>query len=354
MRFFASFVTFVFIAVLGTAMAVHFLEPKLNGPGPLQTQKSVVIARGSGASTIAHQLEKEGVIWNHTMFRIRYFIDGEPELKAGEYLFNPQEKLPDVIKKIARGEVVIRKLTVPEGWTSGAIVELMRQEQALTGNIDTMPMEGTLAPDTYRFTLGDTRQSLIDEMQKAAEKNKMEAWNARDPDSPLQTPEQLVVLASIVEKETALPDERPRVAGVFVNRLRKNMLLQSDPTVIYGITHGTVPFGRAITAADLAAPTPYNTYTGTGLPPGAIANPGKASLMAAAKPEKHDFLYFVANGNGGHTFSAELKEHSENVAAWRKLIKAQEKAEEKAAVPTPAAAPAKEVKKTVKKKKRRR
>jgi UPF0755 protein len=321
MRFFASIVTFLFIGILAVAMAVHFVEPKLNGPGPLAEQKNVVITRGSGVSTIGHQLEKEGVIGNHTLFRLRHFMEGKPDLQAGEYQFSPHESLSTVIAKMAKGDVIVRKVTVPEGWTSGAIVELLRQEPALTGDITEIPAEGSLAPETYRFMLGDTRQSLIETMQKKMRGDVEQAWNSREPDSVLQTPEQLVTLAAIVEKETGMPGERPRVAGVYVNRLKKSMLLQSDPTVIYGITHGTQALGRAITMTDLTTPTPYNTYTQNGLPPGPIANPGKASLMAAAAPEKHEYLYFVADGTGGHKFAATLDEHNKNVAAWRKIEK---------------------------------
>jgi UPF0755 protein len=349
MRFFASIATFIFIVVLGGALALHFVLPQMNGPGPLATPKSVIIAKGTGASAIGRQLEKEGVIGNYMFFRARYALAGQPELKAGEYLFNPKISIEEAIAMIAAGDVVVRKITVPEGRSVAEILDILKKEAGLTGDISAAPAEGTLAPDTYRYVYGETRQSIIDRMQKDMKQAIEIAWAQRDADTPLKSPEELVILASIVEKETGVPAERPRVAGVFVNRLKKKMLLQSDPTVIYGITKG-VPLGRGLTLSELQNPTPYNSYTQAGLPPTPIANPGKASLTAAAKPEKHEFIYFVADGTGGHKFSATLNEHGKAVADWRKVEKEeakeakeareQKEKEEKAKAAAPAIAPA--------------
>ncbi|MBI3419381.1 MAG: endolytic transglycosylase MltG [Proteobacteria bacterium] len=331
MRSIAALFTFLFILLIGAGMAIFFVLPQLGGPGPLETQKDLVIARGNGASTIARQLEKEGVISNRWMFRLRYALAGQPELKAGEYLFNPHVSVQDTISMMAAGDVVIRKFTVAEGRTSSEIVEMLKKEPALTGEIATIPAEGSLAPDTYRFVYGDARQSVIARMQKAMQETVDVLWAQHDPTLPLKTQAEMVTLASIVEKETGVPAERSRVAGVYINRLRQNMLLQSDPTVIYGITFGLQPMGRPLAIADLQKSSPYNTYLLPGLPPGPIANPGKASLSAAANPEKHDFLYFVADGGGGHKFAVTIKEHEANVAAWRKFQKLEA---------TPAIAPA--------------
>jgi UPF0755 protein len=350
MRFFASVMTFIFIVVLGGAVALNFvLLPQMNGPGPLAAPKNVIIAKGTGASTIGRQLEKEGVIGNYLFFRARYALAGQPELKAGEYLFNPKISIEEAIAMMAAGDVVVRKVTIPEGRSVAEILDILTKEAALAGEIAAAPAEGTLAPDTYRYVYGETRQSIVDRMQKDMKAAIDVAWAQRDADTPLKSPEELVIMASIVEKETGMPAERPRVAGVFTNRLKKKMLLQSDPTVIYGITKG-LPLGRGLTVSELQTPTPYNSYTQAGLPPGPIANPGKASLLAAAKPEKHDFLYFVADGSGGHKFSATLNEHGKAVADWRKVekeeakeareAKEQKEKEEKAKAAAPAAVPA--------------
>lgn len=340
MRFFSSVVTFVFIVVLGAAMAVHFLLPGMNGPGPLAEPKSVIIAKGTSASAIGRQLEKEGVIANRTYFRIRYALAGQPELKAGEYQFNPKVTMAEAIDLMASGDVVVRKVTVPEGRSVAEIVDLLKKETALTGNITTTPAEGTLAPETYRYIHGDTRQGLIQRMQRDMQVAVETAWAQRAIDTPLKSPEELVILASIVEKETGISAERARVAGVFINRLRKNMLLQSDPTVIYGLTKG-LPLGRGLTVSELARDTPYNSYKQAGLPPTPIANPGEASLMAASKPEKHEYFFFVADGTGGHKFSATLNEHGKNVSQWRKVEKeeAKEAKEKEKATVKPAAMP---------------
>ncbi len=321
MRAVAGFFAFLFLIVLFIGAGFIYAQMQLVAPGPLEAPKTVVIARGTGVGAMAKQLQNEGVVTNQYLFRLGYFLNEKPGMKAGEYTFAAHETLRDTILKIARGDVVVRKFTAPEGLTSAEIIKLLQAETALTGDIKTEPPEGTLMPDTYRFSLGDTRESLIKQMQKAMTDAVNAAWASHDADLPVTSPADMLTLASIVEKETGVASERPRVAGVFVNRLKAKMPLQSDPTVTYGITLGKAPLGRLLTTADLQKATPYNTYTIAALPPGPICNPGRAALRAAAQPEKNNYLYFVADGTSGHVFAATLDEHNKNVANWRELNK---------------------------------
>jgi UPF0755 protein len=325
MRFLAGFFAFLFIFCLIAGGATVYVMQQLEGPGPLTVAKTVIIPRGSSVPMIARDMEEEGVVSSRFLFRFNHFLKNRPPLKAGEYAFLPSIRMADVIDRIARGDVVKRRFTVPEGWTSYDVVKMLEAETALTGTVTQIPPEGSLLPDTYLFTYGDERTGHIAHMQKRMEEAVAEAWALRDPDLPLSTPHELVVLASIVEKETGLPEERARIAGVYLNRLRKNMILQSDPTVIYGLTLGKGPLGRLLTLDDLRSNSIYNTYVVTGLPPTPIANPGRAALMAAAKPEKNDFLFFVADGTGGHRFAATMEEHAKNVAYWRQVQQQQKK-----------------------------
>ncbi len=310
-------ILFTLVIVLGGACSYIFFQ--LQGKNSLEETRTIVIARGAHASGIAAKLEKENVIESAFYFRLQYFLAQRPELMAGEYLFTPHMTLAEVISKMAHGDIVKRKFTIAEGRTSAEVTQMLNAEPTLSGTIPATPAEGSIMPDTYHFVLGDDRNQKIRDMQKAMRETVMNIWALREADNPLSSPQQLVTLASIIEKETGVAAERPRIAGVFYNRLHKNMMLQSDPTVTYGMTQGRTPLGRALTTEDLRAPTPYNTYTHPGLPPTPITNPGKAALMAAVKPEKHEFIYFVANGSGGHAFAATLAEHEKNVAAWRKL-----------------------------------
>lgn len=319
MRFFFGCLSFIIAVVIVLGLGGLYVSSQLHAPQPLAETKNIVVPRGATAQNVAKTLKKEGVIQSADFFRLEYFLEGRPEIKAGEYQFSPHPTLTEIIAKLVRGDVVMRKITVAEGKTSMEIIQQLQAEPALSGVVSTLPEEGSLLPETYQFVAGDDRNAKIKEMQKAMQDTLLQVWAMRDADLPLQTPQQLLTLASIVEKETGLSAERPRVAGVFINRLRKNMMLQSDPTVTYGITLGRTPLGRLLTENDLKNPTPYNTYAIPGLPPGPIANPGRAALMAVAKPEKHDFLFFVADGSGGHAFAATLEEHNKNVAKWRKL-----------------------------------
>jgi UPF0755 protein len=233
-----------------------------------------------------------------------------------------------VVDTIIEGKVVQHAVTIPEGLTSEQIVARLLQNDALDGQIKEIPHEGLLLPETYKFTRGMTREQIIQRMEQAHHQVLQEVWEHRAPDLPLKTPEQLVTLASIVEKETGKPDERTRVAAVFVNRLKNKMRLQSDPTIIYGLAGGKGSLGRPIMKSEIEQATPYNTYVIAGLPPGPIANPGRASLEAAANPARTKELYFVADGSGGHLFSETYDQHQKNVAHLRELerAKAQEAA----------------------------
>jgi UPF0755 protein len=238
-------------------------------------------------------------------------------LKYGEYRFTRNASLRDVVDTIIEGKVVQHAFTIAEGLTSDQIMQRLIEHEMLTGNIRDLPREGTLLPETYRFTLGTTRDQMIQRMRQAQQRALQEVWERRSPDLPIRTPEQLVTLASIIEKETGRPEERTRVAAVFVNRLRQKMKLQSDPTIIYGLVGGKASLGRPIQRNEIEQPTPYNTYVIDGLPPGPIANPGRASLEAAANPARTRELYFVADGTGGHAFADNYEQHQKNVARLR-------------------------------------
>ena len=240
-------------------------------------------------------------------------------LKAGEYQFKAHASLSDVVATLSEGKVVVHQVSVPEGLTSEQIVARLMADDVLSGNIDEIPPEGSILPDTYSFTRGMTRAQIIVHMQRAEQRLVKEIWDRRSPDLPLKTPEQLIILASLVEKETGKPEERSRVAAVFVNRLKQKMKLQSDPTIIYGLVGGKGTLGRPIMKNEIEQPTPYNTYVIDGLPPGPIANPGRASLEAAANPARTRELYFVADGTGGHAFAETYEQHQKNVARLRSI-----------------------------------
>jgi UPF0755 protein len=241
------------------------------------------------------------------------------ELKYGEYLFPRQASLRDVVDTLTEGKVIQHHVTIPEGLTSEQIVARLLESDILSGPVKEIPKEGTLLPETYRFTRGTTREQAIARIQQAQKRAAQEAWERRAPDLPIQTLEQLIVLASIIEKETGRADERGRVAAVFINRLKQKMKLQSDPTIIYGLVGGKGTLGRPIMRSEIEQPTPYNTYVITGLPPGPIANPGRAALEAAANPSRTREIYFVADGTGAHAFAENYEQHQRNVARLRQI-----------------------------------
>ncbi|WP_416898590.1 MAG: endolytic transglycosylase MltG [Minwuia sp.] len=289
--------------------------------GPLGKPALVVVEPGEGPRTIAALLVAEKVISNRFVFlaALRLTEDGS-RLKAGEYRFEPGISMEQAIAKLVAGETVVRRLTVPEGMTSAAVLELIEQTPTLTGDVQEAG-EGELLPETYHFSLGDKRPEVIRRMRQAMRATVRELWSGRAGNLPISTPEEAVILASIVEKETGVASERPRVASVFLNRLRKGMRLQSDPTVIYALTEGKSELRRRLTRTDLATDSPYNTYKVGGLPPGPIANPGRAAIEAVLNPMQTNDLYFVADGSGGHAFAETLDEHNRNVRRWRRLQK---------------------------------
>ena len=311
---------FTLLVAISIAVGAGLFIGKLRfeAPGPLPEDKVVNIPRGLGIPDIADLLQREGVINQPYVFMGGVIVlKARGELKYGEYQFSKQSSVADVVETITEAKVVQHAFTVPEGLTSEQIVARLLENEVLTGQIKEIPREGTLLPETYRFTRGMTREQIIQRMQQAHRRVLQEVWERRVQDLPVKTPEQLVTLASIVEKETGKPDERTRVAAVFVNRLKTKMRLQSDPTIIYGLTGGKGSLGRPILRSEIDQATPYNTYVVDGLPPGPIANPGRASLEAAANPARTKELYFVADGTGGHVFSDNYAEHQKNVARLR-------------------------------------
>lgn len=298
----------------------------VSAPGPLLESTTVVVKRGAGLTEIAHKLAAKDVVEHPTLFVMAAWVrDAQHELKAGEYIFEERVSIERTLDILLQGETVVRRVTVAEGLTSKQVVGLLSETEGLEGEVETQPAEGSLLPNTYHFSRGDARQAVLDRMTEAMRVTLEELWETRAPNLPIQTIEEAVILASIVEKETAVPEERPRVAAVFVNRLRKGMRLESDPTAIYGLTKGSGSLGRRLTRKDLRRDNPYNTYRIKGLPPGPIANPGRESLAAVMNPIESEEFYFVADGTGGHAFAKTLKEHNRNVAKWRKFRREQKR-----------------------------
>ena len=311
----------IFLIVL-SVLAYMQIKGSIAASGPLLNVTNVVVPKGASLKTVAEELSRAGVIDKPWLFRIMARINGlAKHLKAGEYQFMPGISLQAAMDKIARGEVFFRRITIPEGLTSGQIMYLIANYPDLEGEIDLDVKEGELLPETYSFELGASRNSIILQARAAMQKALEEVWASRDSSLPLKDVNELLTLASIIEKETGVPEERPLVASVFLNRLKKGMRLQTDPTVIYAITEGETSFGRSLKRADLKIDSPYNTYLNYGLPPGPICNPGREALMAAARPQQSDYLYFVADGKGGHRFARSLNEHNRNVKAWVRSIR---------------------------------
>lgn len=305
--------------LLLVGIAVYVGGRAYEAPGPLAEAKLVVIPKGAGARDIGTVLAEKGIVANGTLFALGSYATGRAAgFKAGEYEFAAGISPAAAANLIASGKVYRHKLTIPEGLTAAQIVALIDAAPALDGAIDSEPPEGTLLPDTYFYVMGNTRQELLQRMHRAMEKALAEAWGKRAPNLPLASPAEAVTLASIVEKETAKPNERPRIAGVFLERLKLGMKLQADPTVIYVMTKGgAAPMPHTLSHDDLAIESPYNTYLDKGLPPTPIDNPGLASLKAALQPDDRGELYFVADGSGGHAFAKTLEEHNKNVAKLR-------------------------------------
>lgn len=315
----ATFLGFLLLAAIA-ALAVLF------APGPQARAGDatiVVLPSGAGVNAIGARLKAAGVIRSAQMFRAAATLTGaDRSLRAGEYQVPSGASLSSVIGLLVDGKVVRHYVTLPEGWSSAQAVDILNAEPVLTGTVEEVPEDGALWPDTYEITRGATRQSVIARMTRARDDALTRLWPTRGPNSVARTPDEAMILASIVEKETGVAAERPRVAAVFSNRLRAGIRLESDPTIIYGITRGR-PLGRGIRASELAAATPYNTYQIDGLPPTPIANPGEDSLKAVLNPPRTDELFFVADGTGGHVFARTYAEHLVNVARWRGVEAAQ-------------------------------
>lgn len=296
-----------------------WLTHGLQEPGPNNQTAVFMVKPGSTGLNVAADLAQEKLI---TQPKIFYFLLRWQRtiLKAGEYEIPARASMLQIVDILQNGEAVQHLFTLPEGLTVKQTLQLLQDTEFLSSTIDKTPAEGSLLPESYSFIRNDTRQSIITRMQKAQADLLTELWVKRDKDVPLTDPQQAITLASIVEKETGKPEERARVAGLFYNRLKINMPLQTDPTVVYAVTDGLGSMqGKRLYSKYLQIDSPYNTYLHAGLPPGPIANPGKASLEAVLHPEKHKFLYFVADGTGGHVFAATLNEHNKNVAEWRKF-----------------------------------
>lgn len=317
-----TFALVLMILIGGSAAVVY---SQFERPGPLTEARTVVVPKGKGRIQIAEALEEQGVIANRWTFVAGHVFQAlssgkrNPDLKAGEYEIKPNASMREVLDTLIEGKSIQYKVAIPEGLTSQQIVERLRAEPNLTGEIISVPAEGTLMPDTYLISKGMERQELISRMQTQMTEFVAQAWEKRQTDLPLRTIEDAVTFASIVEKETGRVDERARVAAVFHNRLKKGMRLQSDPTIIYGIVGGQGSLGRPITKPDIDTKTAYNTYQINGLPPGPICNPGRDAIDAALKPAATSDLYFVADGTGGHAFSENLKDHNAAVQKWREV-----------------------------------
>ncbi len=323
---------FLFVGVAG-AVALHWGNLQFTVAGPLTAPKDISIKRGSGTSAIAKTLAREGVISNELIFQAGVLArQAQSRLKAGEYRFEAGDSMAQVLEKLVRGKVVAYKITIPEGLTSQQIVARLMAKEDLSGEILNVPAEGSLLPQTYNFGRGEDRNKVLERMQKAQKEVVEKHWPNRAKDLPVKTPGEALILASIVEKETGVAEERRRVAAVFVNRLRRGMRLQSDPTIIYGLVGGQGKLGRPILRSEIDRKTPYNTYQIDGLPPTPIANPGEAAIAAVLDPLETEEIYFVADGTGGHSFSKTLAEHNKKVRVWRKIAQERrEKAKKEAA-----------------------
>jgi len=341
-RFANGMLTLVIFLAIVAGGIFFILKQQFDGPGPLSQTRAVIVPAGATVSQIASRLEREGVISDGKLFLAGVYVaKASGNLKAGEYLFQEGVSMRGVMDQLIEGRSILHRIAVPEGLTSAQIVARLMRDEVLTGEIAEVPPEGTLLPETYSVTRGTARRALIERMRKAHERALARVWERRDKDLPLKSPQELVILASIVEKETGRVDERPRVASVFVNRLKRSMRLQSDPTIIYGLVGGEGTLGRPIRLSEIGKPTPYNTYQINGLPPTPIANPGAEALEATANPSRTKDLYFVADGSGGHVFADTLQEHNRNVARWRKAqSEAAARREEVAAEPEPPVADA--------------
>ena len=314
------------LTLLGIAGGSLWAYQQFNKPNNLTESIIITVPRGANIGGVADNLGYLDIVEYPYIFRIAGRITGQDsKIKAGEFKIPPKASIKDILDILESGKAVQRSITIREGLTSHQILNILSN----TKNLKLAPfeslIEGSLLPETYSYSKGESMADIILRMENAMSKAIDELWETRAPNLPIKTKQEAIILASIIEKETAKPSERKRVAGVFINRLRKGMRLQTDPTVIYAITmgrhedNGRGPLGRRLLRKDLKFDSPYNTYLYAGLPPAPIANPGKASIEAALNPEEHKYIYFVADGSGGHAFAKTLSEHNNNVANWRKI-----------------------------------
>lgn len=310
------------LLIAGCATIAFFYDYAIHQPMPVDRDILFLVQKGDSLNKIAKKLKEYGLIKNEYLFIFYSRINKiYPQVKAGEYLFDKNISLVQLSEKLVSGKVYLRKITFPEGLTSREIHELLKNNEFLNKEEFSIPSEGSILPETYTFSRGDSPKKIIKQSQKARDDVLEQIWNGRDENLPLNSKEQLLILASIVEKETGIGAERAEVASVFINRLRLGMLLQTDPTVIYAVTGGKEDLNRPLTRKDLMIDSPYNTYKYAGLPPTPICNPGKDAIFAAAHPANTSYLYFVASGKGGHNFAKSLDEHNDNVRKWRALNK---------------------------------
>lgn len=310
------------ILLMGSAATVFLYDYAINQPLKISEDTLFLVNKGDSLNKIAQSLQDKKLVNDKYIFILFSKINRiYPQIKAGEYLFNGEFSIKQTAEKLSSGKVYLRKVTFPEGLTSTEIAKILHKENFLSKDEFAAPAEGSILPETYAYMRGDSPEKIIKQAQKAMQNVLEQAWQERDQNLPLQSKEELLILASIVEKETGVGMERAQVASVFVNRLRLGMLLQTDPTVIYALTNGKEDLNRPLTRKDLSIDSPYNTYKYAGLPPTPICNPGKDAIYAAAHPSETPYLYFVASGNGGHNFAATLSEHNENVRKWRELNK---------------------------------
>lgn len=308
--------------IIGGAL-LYWGKLQFDGDGPLQQDRTLIIAQGATLDSITGVLERQGVIADGWVFSLGVQIyKNAGKLQAGEYLFKAKSSMREVMDTLVQGKAILHTVTIPEGLSSEQIIARLNANKVLVGDLSEIPEEGSLLPETFKFTRGTTRLQMVARMRKAHETALAEIWNRRSEDLPVKTPRELVVLASIVEKETGKADERTRVAGVFVNRLNRGMRLESDPTILYGLYGGSAwERPRTIYQSELKKPNAYNTYQIDGLPPGPIANPGRDALEAVANPSRTNDIFFVADGTGGHIFAETLDDHNKNVQRWREIEK---------------------------------
>jgi UPF0755 protein len=342
LAFMNGLMTVALFGMLLLGALAYYFDGQMDAPGPLEKSKVIVIPRLEGSLEVAARLEREGVVRDRRLFTAGYrwlqllarLEDKSLQLKAGDYEVRPGASVRELIELFSEGKTVTYKITIPEGLTSQQVVARLLADPNLSGEISATPAEGSLMPETFVLQRGAQRQAVLDSMAVESRKLKERLWAQRKKDLPVKTWEEAITLASIVEKETGRNDERDRVAAVFINRLRQNMRLQSDPTILYGLFGGQVAWGRAIQRSEISQKTTHNTYQIDGLPPTPICNPGRQAIEAVLQPRETRELYFVADGNGGHVFAETLKDHNANVQKWR-LVEKDLRA--KAASPEPAA-----------------